>query len=182
MKETVAQKREKHRKFLDLIQAGHDPAAAAIGAGLPLSVTKLKALEGRIQDALEIGTARLRSKITSMALAGNDVRALENVLAYRQTQIAKAEIDIRHFVERVIVHQDKCPSCGFKLAGDASEGYSKRTRPSDTPHTDLPSANLPTQIDAATEHVPSPAPIRNRKAAMFELLQGGNVVVEAPRN
>ena len=173
MKENAAKK----RKVLDLIQAGHDPAAAAVGAGLPLSVTKLAAMQDRIQDALRIGTARLRSKVTDLALAGGDVRALENILAHRETQLDKIEIGINHFIERVIVSQDKCPQCDAKLAGTASDEYRKRTRPTDTPHTDLDAVP-----SAPTEHVPSPAPIRNRKSAMLELIQGGNVVVEAPRN
>lgn len=168
------------RKFLDLIAAGHDPEAAAVGAGLPLSATKRVALQGQIQDALRIGTARLRSRLTSLALGAGDARTLENVLTHRMAQIDETEISS---ISRVIVHQGKCEHCGYPLVEPASGVHRKRTRLSDPPAIPMDDTAPPESpsVPGSTEHAPT-HPIHSRRtAAMMELVQGGNTVVEIPR-
>ena len=159
----------KRRKFLDLIAAGHDPEAAAVGAGLPLSVTKRIDLQNQIQDALRIGTALLRSKITSLALDAGDARTLENVLTHRAAQIDETEIKK---IERVIVHQGKCEHCGRPFVEPASVDYQKRVKLSDPP---APVDAAAPSNEASTDRT------TGRRTALFDLIQGGNNVVEIPR-
>lgn len=162
----------KRRKFLDLIAAGHDPEAAAVGAGLPLSTTKRQDLQSQIQDAMRIGTARLRSEITRLALADGDSRTLENVLAHRVSQIDDSGIKS---IERVIVHQGKCEHCGRPFVEPASVDYHKRVKLSDPP---APVDDAAPSNEASTEA--SPDRTTGRRTALFDLIQGGNNVVEIP--
>ena len=160
------------KKFLDLIGSGHDPEAAAVGAGLPLSTLKQKGLQRQIQEALRIGTARLRSKITSLALEAGDARTLENVLTHRVSQIDETEITV---IERVIVRQGTCDHCGHPFMGPTSEPLrSERKRLSDPP------ARPPAIPMDDTQDSPSTDQTTGRRAALMELVHGGNTVVEIP--
>lgn len=171
MKENAAMKR---RKFLDLIAAGHDAEAACVGADLPLSTTKRADLQAKIQDAMRIGTARIRSELTRLAIADGDTRSLENILAHRTSQIDETEIKV---IERVIVSHIKCPHCGFNLTEPASGTFRKLTKLSDPP--DPPAIPMDDTQESTDSH--STDQIQSRRTAILGLVQGGNTVVEIPR-
>ena len=162
----------KRKKFLDLIAAGHDPEAAAVGAALPLAITKRADLQTKIQDALRVGTARIRSELTRLALADGDARTLEGVLSHRMSQVDSTEVTR---IERVIVRQGKCEHCGHSFVEPASVDYHKRVKLSDPP---APVDDAAPSTEASTEA--STNRTTGRRTAIMELVQGGNTVVEIP--
>ncbi len=96
-------------EFLKLVRNGHDPEAAVVALDLDMSVLNDPELKPGIQEALRIGTARLRSKIMQLALDSNDVRALTQLLDRREA----LEVDGIARIERVILG-GKCKACGHR--------------------------------------------------------------------
>jgi hypothetical protein len=76
-------------RILSLVASGYDVEGAAAEAGAKMAaVREDKQLQAGLGEAFKVGTARLRAKLTAMALDGGDVRALERLLDYREKQAA----------------------------------------------------------------------------------------------
>ena len=98
--------------LIRLIESGHDPEAACASLNLPAStvIQPGPKLARGIQAALRVGTARLRSKVLELALAGDNVQALERQLDRRE-QAATAGKGLQLIERRVIF---KCEKCGHE--------------------------------------------------------------------
>src|SRR5688500_17525508 len=166
--------------FLNAIKTGHDPEAAAIGAGLPLSVVSLKSMERDIESALRAGAALLRSKILEIALgqAEGDVPALERALARREALFASSD-DNKLIIERVIFSRDPCKKCGEPYEYEDGNGnkfkpqqfpFRQRVRLSDPPRQPEPLVQPDEPAHTAT------ARPRTRSEALLALVNGEGVV------
>lgn len=96
------------KKLLKLIEAGHAPEGAADSLNLDISVVNEEELRSEIDNALRVGTARLRSKVMELALEGGDVRALQIMLERREA-VETADTGITR-IERVILN-GRCRLC-----------------------------------------------------------------------
>ena len=102
---------EDKAELLKLIESGHDPEAAAIAVGLPVSLVNSPKpqLKKALDAALRVGTARLRGKIMELALKGDNVQALERQLERREAVVDDTGIGC--IERRIVPGNGRCVHC-----------------------------------------------------------------------
>ena len=98
-------------KLLKHIENGHDPEAACIHVGLPVSAIEKPGpkLTAAIQAALRVGTSKLRSKVMELALKGDNVASLERQLERREAVVDDTGIGC--IERRIVPGNGRCVHC-----------------------------------------------------------------------